>query len=241
MQPTFLPWAGYFHLISSADTFVFLENIPLSKQSWQTRNRILLENKKHWLSVPLESRTLSQKICEVKLNSTLNWREKHLSTLKHAYAKKPFGHKVISLISDIYNLPLTHLADLNIALIKAISQELKLDTSFYRASELGIEGQRTDRLITICQHFDSDTYLSPQGAKDYISEDQSFDKSTINLQYQHFEPKNYFQGYQQDYVPYLSVIDLIANVGWEASKEYISSQQTLSNTHSIATSPAPLL
>ena len=40
MQPTFLPWLGYFDLMDQVDTFIFLDNVQFEKQSWQQRNRI---------------------------------------------------------------------------------------------------------------------------------------------------------------------------------------------------------
>ena len=35
MQPTYLPWIGYFDLIKRSDIFVFLNDVQFSKQSWQ--------------------------------------------------------------------------------------------------------------------------------------------------------------------------------------------------------------
>ncbi|WP_368506726.1 WbqC family protein, partial [Staphylococcus pasteuri_A] len=40
MQPTYLPWLGYFSLINSADKFVFLDNVKLEKSDWHVRNKI---------------------------------------------------------------------------------------------------------------------------------------------------------------------------------------------------------
>ena len=53
MQPTYLPWAGYFNLISQVDRFVFLDDVQFEKQSWQTRNRILLQGEECLISVPV--------------------------------------------------------------------------------------------------------------------------------------------------------------------------------------------
>ena len=39
MQPTWLPWMGYFDLIDQVDQFVFLDTVQFSKQSWHCRNR----------------------------------------------------------------------------------------------------------------------------------------------------------------------------------------------------------
>ena len=47
MQPTFLPWVGYFDLIDQVDTFVFLNDVQFQKQTWQHRNK----NNQKWSSV----------------------------------------------------------------------------------------------------------------------------------------------------------------------------------------------
>lgn len=51
MQPTYLPWSGYFNLISSVDIFVFLDDIQFNRRSWQTCNRVLLRGEEYMLSV----------------------------------------------------------------------------------------------------------------------------------------------------------------------------------------------
>ena len=40
MQPTYLPYLGYFDLIAQADVFVFLDDVQFERKSWQQRNRI---------------------------------------------------------------------------------------------------------------------------------------------------------------------------------------------------------
>ena len=47
MQPTYLPWAGYFNLIESADQFFYLDNAQYERGSWQHRNRILMNDKEN--------------------------------------------------------------------------------------------------------------------------------------------------------------------------------------------------
>ena len=40
MQPTYLPWLGYFAMIDDVELFIFLDDVQLEKRSWQVRNRI---------------------------------------------------------------------------------------------------------------------------------------------------------------------------------------------------------
>ena len=46
MQPSFLPWAGYFNLIALSEHFIFLTDAEFSKGSWHNRNQVLIEGKK---------------------------------------------------------------------------------------------------------------------------------------------------------------------------------------------------
>lgn len=39
MQPTYLPYLGYFQLIAQADVLVFLDDVQFARRSWQQRNR----------------------------------------------------------------------------------------------------------------------------------------------------------------------------------------------------------
>ena len=42
MQPTYLPWAGYFGLMMASDIFIFLDNVQFEKRGWQQRNQRLV-------------------------------------------------------------------------------------------------------------------------------------------------------------------------------------------------------
>ena len=54
MQPTFLPWSGYFALIDAADVFVFLDDFQFQRRSWHHRNRIFAApGKTAWITVPV--------------------------------------------------------------------------------------------------------------------------------------------------------------------------------------------
>ena len=69
MQPTFLPWLGYFALMEQVDYFVLLDDVQLSKQSWQVRNRIKMNNdNKLWLSLPIKKNRLYTNINEVEIS-----------------------------------------------------------------------------------------------------------------------------------------------------------------------------
>ena len=67
MQPTYLPWPGYFNLIHKSDIFIFLSGVKFEKSSWHHRNYFLISGNKTALTVPIKGSRL-QSIKEVEIN-----------------------------------------------------------------------------------------------------------------------------------------------------------------------------
>ena len=215
-QPTYLPWMGYFGMIDAVDIFVFYDDVQFVNRSWQRRNKIKVPKGEIWLSVPV-IQNFGQKINEVKINNNLNWRDKHWTSIKHHYSKAPFFQKYRDSFEKIYKKEWEYLVDLNITLIKKISEILGLDTEFMLSSELrGVKGTKTDRLINILKLIGADEYITGPGTKAYI-EPENFKGNDIALYWYEFNHPSYAQLYG-DFVPYLSVIDLLFNMGGESIK-----------------------
>lgn len=225
VQPIYLPWMGYFGLIDIADTFVFYDDVQFVKQSWQQRNKIKTQNGWIWLTVPV-FQNFGQKINEVKINNNLNWRDKHWKSIKHHYSKAPLFEEYMSIFEEIYEKNWKYLVDLNVTLIKEITEILDLKTEFMFSSELNAKGTKTERLINILNKIGADEYVSGPAAKSYI-EIERFKNEGISLYWYEFNHPNYPQLYG-DFIPYLSVIDLLFNAGNEAIK-YINIREGLKN------------
>jgi len=226
MQPMYLPWAGYFNLIAVVDTFVFLDDVQLERQSWQTRNRILLAGKEVLLSVPTQRVSLDTTIERIALADATRWRHRHVTTLQQAYGKTPYGAVVLDrLVSVIGDTSITKLADLNLTLTRIFVELLDLPTRLLRASELGCGGKRTEHVIALCRHVGASVYLSPQGARDYLLADDFVGRSGIELEFQQFTPAPYVQCRSADFVSHLSIVDVIANLGPTRSRAYVRSER----------------
>jgi hypothetical protein len=221
MQPTYLPWAGYFNLIAEADVFIFLDDVQYERSSWQNRNRVLVNGQPHWLTIPAERTTLSQIIRDVQIDDTSVWRKKHMRLLEQTYGKHPHGADMLEAVQPIGDTRLAHLAELTITLILQLCERLKLKKRFARTSELSIDAPRSQRLIQICQHVQCDEYLSPVGAARYLEKDGAFKDAPVRLRFQDFTPAVYPQARQNDFVSHLSIVDVVANLGWTAAREYV--------------------
>lgn len=228
MQPSYLPWSGYFNLIMNSDVFVFLDDAQYSKNSFFSRNRYPSSSKDgfSWLTVPVRRLNSTQLFNEIYVLDEEKWRKKHLLTFKHVYGKAPMYDKFYPFLEAVIsNAEIKVLSDLNIGLIKSISSYLGINTEMVLSSQLGITGSRSEKLEKICKTLGCDTYLSPGGAQDYIEEDNILPESGIKIIYQKYNCTEYDQGSNQ-FVPYMSIIDILFRYDVETSKKILFQKLT---------------
>jgi hypothetical protein len=213
MQPTYLPWAGYFDLIDSCDTFVFLDCVQFDRRSWQQRNRIKTAAGELLLTVPvLVKNRREQKIREVEIDSSRGFAQQHLSSIHHAYSKAPFYKDYAAGLESILRKDRTLLADLNIELIGWISEIMGVKTPTLRSSTLPARGSKVERLLSICEALGADRYVSAAGSRDYIEENNLFEQHGIQVTYQAYTHPSYRQQHG-DFVSHLSALDVLFNEG----------------------------
>jgi hypothetical protein len=226
MQPHFLPWSGYFNLIASVDTFVFLDDVQFEKQSWQTRNRILLQGEEYLLVLPTKKAPLATQLADITTSSDRgDWRQRHLKTLTLAYGKSPHGKQLIDLLEPLYTNAgqEDRLAEFNMRVVQRLSSALRLQTTFIKSSTLSTPSTRTLKLISICQQLSARSYLSPAGARDYLTSDGFIDRTSVDLTFQDFVPRPYAQTSRSQFLSHLSMADVIAHLGVSSAAEYIQS------------------
>lgn len=229
LKPAYLPGAEYFHLIAQADAFVFLDDVQFEKSTWHHRNRILLNDGPHWLTIPTRRSHLGECLNTVEIDNTKPWRRKHLNSIEFQYRHHPFYGQLQRVLNLLKQEVATteKLTEVTIPLITAIASKLGLQTSIYRASTLChthniTETHRTRRLIALAHALDCEQYLSSPGAKEYLTTDGDFESSDIQLTFSPFEPSAYPQHcHMGEFVSPLAIVDLVANVGWERSAHYI--------------------
>ena len=80
-----------------------------------------------------------------------------------------------------------------------------------RSSSLGVRGEATERLVEICRVLGARRFYEGAAGRDYLDE-QLFRDAGIILEYQDYHHPVYPQLHGA-FVPYLSVVDLLFNVG----------------------------
>ena len=218
-QPTYLPWTGYFRIMKEADVYVFLDNVQFEKRSWQSRNRIKSAKELGWLTIPTHHSSQSR-ISDVEIDNSKQWMRQHFNAIKTSYGKAPYFDDYCSFFKSVFEFRWTNLALLNIYLIEYFANQLGLSPIFVRASKLGLEGKRTNLLLDICKMFGANRYVSSIGAKNYMEADGAksiFEKAGIMVDFLQVNLPKYPQLFGE-FIPELSVVDLILNCGPESSK-----------------------
>lgn len=219
MQPTYLPWYGYFGLIDYVDEFIFLNNVQFEKRSWQSRNFIKSNEKKLMLSIGVSSKgKFFQNLDQVLILEELKNKKKHLKAIELNYKKTKYFNEYFPLLSNIYDQEYKYLKDLNIAIINLVCGLLNIKTKITHSNNLKLNfDSKIDRLVEICKCLNAKSYISPEGSKNYLNDTKLFETNKIDLRY--FNMKNFT--YNQnggDFISNLSVIDLIFNEGPKALK-----------------------
>ena len=221
MQPTYLPWAGYFGLLDYVDLFVLLDNVKFSRSTWLHRNQIKGPNGVVLLSLPIMSSGLgSQLIQDVKIDLSASPTISHLKSIRHSYSKYQFFDEVLVAIEDIFNSPNFLLSDQNTKLILAISRMLGITKPIIKASDLEVSGRKVDLLISICKAVGATEYVSPPGSKVYLEDTSLFEEANITFTYYDFIHPTYNQKVG-GFISHLSILDMLFNLGPAASIELI--------------------
>ncbi len=207
MQPTYLPWMGYMDMIDQADVFVLLDTVSISRQSWQTRNRVL-DRGGHvvWLSVPVKAH-MGQPLGEVEISQDGVWHRKHSRTLS------ALGSYAIWDLLECYEQIPTRLVEFTGRTLQIICRTLGLrDDHFRWASSLDLPGTHdpVERVQAIFEATDATEMLATQGSRDY----------GVPTRWHDYEPYPYPQN-GNGFVPYLSVLDCLARHGPERTLDTI--------------------
>jgi hypothetical protein len=226
MQPTYLPWYGYFSLIDSVDKFVFLDDVQLEKRNWQIRNRIKSDHGEMMLSVSVNRPygRIDTMINQAELDMTQPWKRKHLKSIETAYRKSTYFPIVYPFLEQLIMQPHVLLSHFTIEIIKSISQQLEITTKFFLSSEIPhCKKAKDERLAEICNQVGGIEYISPIGAACYIDKKTpggAIAKNGIRLNYQNINHPIYPQLYGE-FISHLSIVDMLFNCGFEQTSELI--------------------
>lgn len=221
LQSNYIPWKGYFDIISAVDEFIFYDEMQYTKNDWRNRNKIKSQHGVHWLTIPVITKGHIRndlRIIDAKIADKA-WSQRHWNTIKQFYAKTPYFKKYADIFEKLYKecKEEVYLCMVNYKFIYAICDILGIDTKITFSQDYGLINGKTERIVDLVQKAGGTEYLSGPSAKNYIVT-ELFESANIKLSWMDYSG---YPEYPQLYPPFehgVSVLDLIFNCGEDAYK-----------------------
>ncbi len=206
-QPYLFPYIAYWQLINMSDVFVISDSMQYMKKSFINRNNILLNGKSHRFTLEMIGVHETTPINEVKVGKNAR---KIAITISHAYKKAPYFKDVFPMIEDILLNEENNLSKYIGNSIKTISQYLNIDTQFIYLSDLQGETslKAQARTVDICKRVNATHYVNAIGGQNLYDKD-TFLNEDMELSFLKTNEINYKQYYNQEFIPHLSIIDIL--------------------------------
>lgn len=216
-QPLYFPYPGFFHKISLADVFVIMDDVQYDKR-FTNRNRILVPQGPIWLTVPIQKKDKFSLNMSVEINNSIPWGEDHLKKIRISYTNSPYYGMYRDYFESTFTRQWKMLFELDYDAIRQVMTWLDLNIPVIRESELKVQGESTERLINVCKAVGADTYVSGIGGRNYMDEGL-FQRNGVRLEYQNYVQRPYPQRFSDVFVPDLSIIDMLCNIGPRSMKQ----------------------
>lgn len=228
MQPYFLPYIGYFQLICAVDEFVVYDNIEFTKKGWINRNRILVNGRDAYITLPLKRDSDYLDVRDRFLaESWAQEKKTMLNKIAGAYRKAPQFTLIYPLIEKIVLFEENNLFKFILHSLELTKEYLQISTPFIVTSTIPVDhGLKSEkRVMAICKARKADMYFNPIGGTQLYSK-ADFKNEELDL---HFLKSNDFiyKQFDHDFVPWLSIIDVMMFNSRENIKQYLLSSYTL--------------
>ncbi len=187
-------------MLRGVDELFLFPGDRYERQSYFNRTSILLANKVHTLTVPIQGRRPRISLGEVRIDSEQKWVNNHLRGIQSGYGKAPFFEYFFPYFQEALNRQEVKLWALNLELLTICLKLLRWPVKLTLVEN---EGLPVDVIDFRGQILPSESYLN-----------RPF-----------FQEVRYGQIFGPNFVPNLSVLDLLFCLGGEADSLLAKSQK----------------
>lgn len=213
---------NYLQRIQISDVFVILDNVQHQRRAFEHRNKIKAPNGKGaWCSIPLKKNSSRPVISELMI-SDIGWIDKHKALIDSYYKKAKYYDR--DILNYIYsNINSTNFVDSIYSMTINLCETLDIEYNFAKASELDLTSKNDKMLYDITKVLEGNEYISGPNGRDYINKILFND---VKLTYHEFDFPKYSQLYGE-FIPWMSIIDQIFNIGIKETKKCIHQKPIL--------------
>lgn len=223
MQPYFFPYIGYWQLMNLVDEYVIYDDVNYIKRGWMNRNQILLNGEPKRINLHIKDASQNRLIKDTELAQSDEDNRKLLETIAQSYRKAPYFEPVYTLIKTILEYPGKNLSEYLANQIKEICGYLDIQTKLLLSSKIRKNNSLTgeEKIIAICKARGAESYINAIGGKALYHQER-FKKENMALQFLRTGEISY-QQFGQEFVPSLSIIDVMMFNDIERIKDLLNS------------------
>jgi len=228
MQPYFFPYIGYFQLMNTVDEFIVYDNIEFTKKGWINRNRILVNGKDSFITLPLKKDSDYLHVKERYLANTWDSDKIKLrNRIIESYRKAPQFNSAYPVIEKCISFEDANLFNFIFHSLQAIKEYLEIPASLLISSSVMIDHELKahTKVIEICKARKATKYINPIGGV-ALYDKVEFQKEGIDLSFLKSNDIIYKQ-FNNEFIPWLSVIDVMMFNSKEKIKDYLNSHYTI--------------
>jgi hypothetical protein len=214
MQPYFFPYIGYFQLMNLVDMWIAFDDIQFIDKGWINRNRVLHpDHAKEWqfITLPLAKKRQFDKICDISINSKIEWRSQILGKLTSYKKKAPYYTQTVDFIRDCFDTDETNLSRFVIEVLKKTAHYIGIKTQIETQTQMNLKLNEVCHAgqwaLRISEAMNASEYVNPVGGEEIFKSDE-FEESNIKLSFLKSKLKPYSQR-RKDFIQGLSIIDVL--------------------------------
>jgi len=162
-RPNFFPWCGFCAILDAVDIFIILDDIPVGKNNWVTRNRVQdNQGKTQWMSQSMKTGHLHA-VSESILCDVPDWRNAIKRKLENYYRKAPYFDQYKAEVFDLILNPQQNLCRYNMAILEWIIKTLGFNVSIRVSSIMQNDDPSWSpekRIIELCKGVSGNQYYN---------------------------------------------------------------------------------
>ena len=213
IQSAYIPWKGFFDLISHCEAYIIYDSVAFSKGHWHNRNKIKREHGSPWLTIPVKTADrLGQPLDEV--SAVPGWAERHWDIIAQSYASAEYfkteSGELKQLFESLAREPL--LTRINETFLRWFTRRLGLKTEILRDRTFALSGQPTERLVQLCKAIAATHYLSGPSAKEYLDVRQ-MEVAGLGVEWMQYGPYRTYRQPHGGFTHEVSIVDTLLCTG----------------------------
>ena len=191
IETHYLPSLEYMTVLLQHPTLLFEVEDNFVKQTFRNRCQILGANGVERLTVPvLHTSGLKTQMKDTRIDYSQNWMKQHQGAIQAAYGNAPYYEYFEPYLHQIFAKKRFFLVDLNIDLLSFVYRILDVSLVYEKTQEFGV--------------------YTGDSRYDQISAKKEWTTRSI------YQNRSYRQCFGTEFVPNLSILDLLMNHGKES-------------------------